>query len=68
MSLLDILTALGLSPAQALLIIPAISGVASVAAALLPHPPPGSQWVLARRLLDVVAGNLRNAANAVPPR
>jgi hypothetical protein len=33
-------------------------------AAIVPQAPPGSGWAPARRVLDVLAGNVGNAANA----
>ena len=60
MDLTVLLTAVGVSPAVAALVVPAIVGVASLLAALLPHNIPG------RGVLDWLAANVGNARNAPP--
>lgn len=44
----------------------AVIGVAASLAAILPHPAPGSPWVIPRKLLDLAAMNTGSAKNATP--
>jgi hypothetical protein len=43
---------------------PAVFGIAAILAAILPQAPEGSPWVPARKFLDLLAFNFKNAANA----
>ena len=45
---------------------PAAFGVAAISAAILPQPAEGSPWVPARKFLDILAFNFKNATNASP--
>ena len=62
MDIASALTALGLGAYVPLAL--AIIGLASVLAAVLPQPSPGTPYARVRAVLDYVAANVGNARNA----
>jgi|GEM_PF-5943885 len=63
MDLLAILTLAGMPAEWGPVVGLCVVGAASVLAAVLPQPEPGSRWEKARRLLDFLAMNLGRASN-----
>ncbi len=47
--------------------VPLAIAVAAILAAILPTPAPGSPWLPARKLLDLMAFNVGSARNATTP-
>lgn len=58
-----LLVLLGVTPEHAATAALAVVGAASILAAVLPHPAPGSRWAPLRTALDTVAANLGHASN-----